>query len=369
MKRREGRSIPISRRGFLAGLGTTSVVALVAACSAPAAAPAPPSGPTAAPQATAPQPTAAPVVAQARKTVRAAWVAKTAGQMQWLLAQDAGLFPKYGVDVDLKYINGSTVAVPALLAGDVDTVAMAGSAVVSARAAGSDILMVAGFQETAIFRVVAVASIARMDDLKGKTVAVTGVGSNDYFAWQTIIKQLGWGPNDVTAVAASTVDGQVAMLQRGDVQAIAVSPPNNVIAEKLAGAHEVLDTATLGVPEQNLGMTVTRAYFERNRDACLGILKATVEATRRYRDDPAFAKQVLRKYLGYEDPAVIDAGYEAYVPIFPEEPYPSAPGFQKVIDEIATKSPNAANLKPADCMDTSLVDELKSSGFIKQIFS
>ena len=373
----------ISRRRWLrASIAYTGLI--VVGCSQTAPPPAPTAAPAARPT-SAPAPTGAaqPIAAPAKPTaapttaptavakhlkVRLAWVAKTTGQMQWLVAQEGGYFAKYGLDSDLQYINGSTAAVPALLAGDVDQVAMAGSATVSAQAAGSDIIMVAGFQNESIFRIVAVPSIAKIEDMKGKTVAVTGVGSNDYFIWQTIIRRQGWTQDDVKLIAATNVDGQVAMLQRGDVQAIAVSPPNNVISEDKAGAHEILDTATLAEPEQNLGMNVTRAYLKNNHDACLAVLKATVEATKRYQDDPAFSKEVIKKYLGFTDPKVIDAGYEAYVNIFPKEPYPSAPGFAKVIEEIATKSPNAAKLKPEQVMDTSLVDELKQSGFFRQIW-
>jgi NitT/TauT family transport system substrate-binding protein len=301
--------------------------------------------------------------------VRAAWVAKTAGQMLWPVAREAGYFSKYGLDVDLQFIATSTVAVPALMAGDVGLAAMAGSAVVSAQAGGSDIVMFAGLQNQPIFRVVAGPSIATLADLKGQTIAVTQIGSNDYFIWQTIARRQGWAPDDVKLVAATGVDGQIALLQKGDVQAIAVSPPNNVVAIKQAGGHEVLNTSTLDEPEQNLGITAVRSYLAANRGLCLAMLKATIEATRRYKEDPAFAKQVIRTYLDVSDPEIVDAGYEAYVPIFPREPYPTRPGFGRIMEEIATQNPRASSLNPDQLMDASLVDELKNSGFVQQVYS
>jgi ABC-type nitrate/sulfonate/bicarbonate transport system substrate-binding protein len=200
-------------------------------------------------------------------------------------------------------------------------------------------------------------------------VAVTQVGSNDFFVWQTIVRRQGWSQDDIKLVAATGVDGQIALLQKGEVQAIAVSPPNNVVAIKQAGGHEVLNTATLDEPEQNLGITALRSYLGANRDVCLAMLKATVEATRRYKEDPAFAKQVIRKYLDVSDPETVDAGYEAYVSIFPREPYPTRPGFQRIMEEIATQNPKASGLSLDRLMDTSLVDELKTSGFIQQVYS
>src|SRR5207302_11334734 len=97
--------------------------------------------------------------------VKAAWVAKTASQMLWPLAKDAGYFDKYGVSFDLNYINGSSVAVPALFAKDLDVASVAGSAVVGAQAAGQDIVMVAGFLNQAVFRVMAT-DLQSIDDVK-----------------------------------------------------------------------------------------------------------------------------------------------------------------------------------------------------------
>jgi ABC-type nitrate/sulfonate/bicarbonate transport system substrate-binding protein len=72
-------------------------------------------------------------------------VAKTANQMVWPVAKEAGYFDKYGINLHLSYVNGSTTAIAALLAKDLDLASVAGSAIAGAQAAGQDIVMVAGF--------------------------------------------------------------------------------------------------------------------------------------------------------------------------------------------------------------------------------
>ena len=52
-------------------------------------------------------------------------------------------------------------------------------------------------------------------------------------------------------------------------QVIAISPPNDVLAEDI-GAHLILDTITLHEPEQNNGIAVSRRYLTEHRDAVLG---------------------------------------------------------------------------------------------------
>jgi hypothetical protein len=41
----------------------------------------------------------------------------------------------------------------------------------------------------------------------------------------------GWKDDDLTFLPRNTVQGQVALLQRGDAQAMMVSPPNDVLGE------------------------------------------------------------------------------------------------------------------------------------------
>src|SRR5579864_8323637 len=112
----------------------------------------------------------APTRVQQTTNVRAAWVAKTANQMVWPLAKDAGYFDKYGINFDLSYVNGSTTAIAALLAKDLDVASVAGSAIVGAQAAGQDLIMVAGFLNEAVFRILGMDDVKSIDDVKGKSV-------------------------------------------------------------------------------------------------------------------------------------------------------------------------------------------------------
>ncbi|HLH26806.1 MAG TPA: ABC transporter substrate-binding protein [Chloroflexota bacterium] len=299
--------------------------------------------------------------------VRGAWVAETANQMIWPVAKDAGYFDKYGVDFDLSYVSGSLTSVAAIVGGDLDMTNVAGSAVVSAQAEGTDLVMVAGFLNQAIFRVMATPDIQRLEDLKGKTIAVTRVGNADYFAWQTILEHLGWSMDDVRFVAAQNAPGQVALLSNGGAQAIAVSPPNDVLAEQI-GAHQVLDTVTLHEPEQNNGIAVTRQYLNEHRDAVKRVIQASIEAMARWKQDPTFVKGVIKKYLQQDQQRFIDVGYEAYAPVWPEAPYPTREGMLKVIQQVATQNPKAAGLNVDQMIDTSLVKELEDSGFIRQVY-
>ena len=214
----------ISRRTFLRSTAAFGGLAVISACAGPSATPsAAPSGSAAVPTAT-PKPIA----------VKGAWVAMTANQMIWPIAVEAGYFKKYGIDLDLSYINGSSTAVPALINGDIGITTVAGSAVVSAQAGGQDLVMIAGFLNKAVWKVMAGPGITSIDQVRGKTIAVTRIGNADYFAWQTIAARQGWKSDELKFVSANDVPGQITFLKTGNAQVIAVSPPNNALAATLS---------------------------------------------------------------------------------------------------------------------------------------
>src|SRR6266498_3318644 len=105
------------------------------------------------------------------------------------VGKDAGLYQKYGADMELLYIGSSTKAVQALLGGDIDIVYSAAGAVVDANVAGADLVMI-GCQydqgQTSFFTTPAVASIG---GLKGKALGVTRFGSFSDFVARHVLKK------------------------------------------------------------------------------------------------------------------------------------------------------------------------------------
>jgi NitT/TauT family transport system substrate-binding protein len=372
----------ISRRAFI-GEGLSFAVLLLAGCGSGAAAPAS-LAPSAKPAGSSPA-SAAPSTASAKpaasaapspkpsapgsaNAVKAAWVAITSNQLIWPLAVEAGYFDKYGVNFSLQYVQGSLTAVQAMQAGDLQMVSVAGSAVVGALAAGTEAIMTAGFLNYMVWRIMGVASITSVDQLKDQTVAISKVGNADQFAWYILASHQGWKPTDFKYAPAGNPPGEIALMSRGDAVAAAFSPPQDVSAKEKANAHLLVDEAQFHIPSQQTGMVLMKSYLAQNRQTALNVLKASVEAIHRWKTDAAFAKQVIQKYLKETDPTYVDEGYSAYAPLWPQEPYPSRDGFAEVIKEVATQNPKAGSVTPDQCIDNSLVQELVDSGFIKQIY-
>jgi NitT/TauT family transport system substrate-binding protein len=390
----------LSRRALLGASITTAVAAALAACgqsaapsspivvNQPPSAPPKPSGPpsgaasgkpsaaasAAARPAGSGSPAASPAAsakpsAQANTgVVKLAWVSLAGNQLPWPLAKEAGYFDKYGVNVDLSYVQGSAIVGPALLANEVNLAWTGGQVVVPARAVKQDMIMVAGFQPYAKWMIMVKPEIKAIEDLKGKTVAVGKIGQADYFGWVYFAEKQGWKAEDLKYANGNDEPGKQALLASGTALGVVASPPADIVAQR-AGAHLLWDSEPEKIPLQQVGIVGTGAWLAQNRAAATSIIKATIEAVHRWKTDPAYARGLFGKYLKEDDPAVIESGYSYLARILPDTPYPSKEGFAEQIREVSSVTPEAKNVTPDECFDNSYVKELEDSGFIKQVFA
>jgi ABC-type nitrate/sulfonate/bicarbonate transport system substrate-binding protein len=362
----------VSRRAFL-GTMVGCAGALLAACGQAApvspsgnASAAKPAGSAAASSAgSAAKPAASPAASgAARLSTSGAFVALSASQMLLPLAKEAGYFDKYGLNFDLKYIAGSTTAIAAMVAGDVNFLNLGGTTVVNAVAGGAELSIVAVFLNKIMFRVMAMPEVMGGGSIMGKTVPMTRAGSTDFLAWQLIKAAQGWTDADLKLVPANDTKGQLSMLESGNAVAAALSPPNDLQAQRI-GAHLITNVDEEG--EKNT-IAVPKKYAAEHRPEVLATLKGAIEAASRLKSDAAYSTQVMQKYLKENDQSVLQAGWQAQQPLWEERPYPNVPSFSQVIDEAALQNPKARNVTMADLLDPSFVKELDDSGFIRGIY-
>jgi hypothetical protein len=84
--------------------------------------------------------------------------------------------------------------------------------------------------------------------------------------------------------------------------------------------------------------------------------------------NPISIRMVLAKKLRSDDQDGLERAYQAYSVIFREAPYPYVEGVKTFIDDLALTNPKAANVDLSKYVDMSFVQELESSGFIKQLY-
>src|SRR5215468_5964136 len=95
------------------------------------------------------------------------------------VAQEASLFTKHGVNVDVKYL-AATTAVQGMVGGG-EEVGLVGNQGIDAKLEGADLIYVASGLPTFVFQVYGRPEVKSVADLKGKVVALTQpAASTDY---------------------------------------------------------------------------------------------------------------------------------------------------------------------------------------------
>src|SRR5512136_1939077 len=72
------------------------------------------------------------------------YVSLSSNQTPVWVAKEEGFYKRFGLDVDFVLIEGGTRGAQALISGDLPMIGMAGQPVISARARGSDLILVGG---------------------------------------------------------------------------------------------------------------------------------------------------------------------------------------------------------------------------------
>ena len=65
----------------------------------------------------------------------------------------------------------------------------------------------------------------------------------------------------------------------------------------------------------------------------------------------------------------LERAYNSLKMILPETPAPTPDGVKILLDDLSAKNPKAAAANPRDFVDTSFVEEMEKSGFIKQLYA
>jgi ABC-type nitrate/sulfonate/bicarbonate transport system substrate-binding protein len=285
------------------------------------------------------------------------------------ITHERGFFRKYGLDVQLVFIESGSTTAQSLISKDVTLAQMAGAGVIQSRLRGSDVLMIAGVINTLTFKFYVDKSIKQPDQLKGKTLAVTRYGSSTDFALRYALERYGIAPDkDVTILQASNMPAIVASLESGKVQGAMLSAPFTLKA-KTMGFHMMADLQMLGLEYQHTGLATTQALIRTRPDLVRNAMRAYVEGIHYYKTHRTESLAVLAKYLKTNDPDDLTEVYEDVgLNLTAEKPYPTLRGIGIMLRELAATNPKATAARPEDFVDLTFIKELDGSGFIDRLY-
>jgi NitT/TauT family transport system substrate-binding protein len=303
--------------------------------------------------------------AQELKRIKIGYPAVSYNQVHIWVAKDAGLFKKQGLDAEAIFFRGGQMATQALVAGDPPIVNI--GTVVQAGLQGHDVVLIASSESAYNYSVVARPGVAKMEQLKGKSLGVSGFGSASHNAALILFKKFNLEPNrDVAVVVAGPTMERLAAVDAGRIDATILTPSEMPRARK-QGLVEVYDMLDLGIEVQGNGFATSRSFIRANREIALSALKGYVEALFYISRNREETRRITAKYMRTTDPEVLDATYDWFVKRVSKRPYPTLKGIQYLLDEVASKLPNAKSAKPEQFVDLSLLQQLEREGFFTEM--
>ena len=289
------------------------------------------------------------------------------GNIIIFFSKEAKIYEKYGLDVDPVAVAGSGIASKALISGSVLISPIATPTVISAVLAGSDMVILAHTMPGVIQSLVVRSDIKRSEDLRGKTVGVTTFGSLTDFLVKYLARQRGLNPDkDFALLQIGTDSDRFLALQQGKIHGATLSHPNYIFAQR-AGFHVLWDFfKEVDYPWSEIA--TTRTQIKQDRDLVMRYMRAHLEGIARFKQEPDLAKKVIKKMLRLEDDPLAQESWELFAKHRIPAPYPNIKGMKTSYEYVAVTRPEVYKHKPEEFIDSSFVEELDKSGFIKKLY-
>jgi len=283
------------------------------------------------------------------------------------VAKDAGIFKKYGLDLELIFINGSTRGIQSLIAGDLDFTGAVGTSAINGKLAGGDIYIIYSMVNTLPYYVVGKPDIKSPEDLKGRSAATHIPGTSADFALRLALRRFGIKYKDIKAVTVGGTSARIAAVMSGQLDFTIVTEPGKIRGEK-AGLKTILDMAKLDIPFQFTCTVTTGRMIREYPDKVLRMAKAMAEAVYYYKNHREEVLGIMKKYTRGQKRSVLEGAYKAYDELYVEDTHPTLEGLQNTLDVQAEFDPKAAGAKAEDFVDLRFVNELKKTGFIDKLY-
>lgn len=307
--------------------------------------------------------------ARAQEKIRLSHSALETSNSVWFLAQDRGFYKKHGLDADLLFIQSTTTSVSSLLAGDVHVANASGGAVASAVVAGADLVMVACYLNSLPYELVVNEAIKSAEDLKGKSIGISRLGSASDVAARVLIRGLGLEPDkQVPIIQVGGSSERAAAFRAGRIAGFP-SPPGIIHLTKGMPFRVLISTADFQKRFEfpYICATTTRNYLARQRETVKKVIMAHIEAVHFVKTRKDESKKIMAKYARTTNEDYLEAAYTASAKLYDAVPLVTRPGTEVQIKEAAGRKPGA-QLRFEDMVDESIVRELEKSGFIDKVY-
>jgi ABC-type nitrate/sulfonate/bicarbonate transport system substrate-binding protein len=277
------------------------------------------------------------------------------------IAQDQGLFKKYGLNTEVRNIQPPT-DVQTVVNGE-SPIGIDGSLGINAIASGAPITFIAVPGPIFTQSIFAQPSINSLQDLVGKAVGVTSRGGSSDNALHTVLAKSNIDASKLNIVYLRDDSAILAALQGGSVQAAILTSPNTLRAKQV-GLKELVYTPDMQLRTVNNGIIANKTYAKDHPEVIENFLKGFMEGLKVAKTDPAATKAAIGKWAKIEDQSLLDESYKTVVGMWNVYPLSTDASFQNVMD--LSSEQNVKSHKPSDFYDNSYLEKLQD--FVKTLY-
>ncbi len=296
--------------------------------------------------------------------------ARTMSQAMPWIAQEAGLFRKYDLDFQLVYISSAPIVTAAILGGDAQVAISGGEAIVRAFAQGAtDLVFIGSAKNTLTHSILAKPDIKRPEDLKGKKLGVSRLGSNSHYFVIQALRKNGMEPADVNFIQTGGQVENLAALLSGNVDAATMTGPSGGTRAAAQGFRYVVYGPDLHIPFAAATLITRRSVLNARSPAIEKFVRATAEAMKILFLDKDLTYKVLAKQLRINDRKLLDAAYDEEIKVMEQRLEFKNEAFQAIIDETGRVDARAKKIKPQDLVDRRFLDAMNKSGFFEKLWA
>jgi NitT/TauT family transport system substrate-binding protein len=225
--------------------------------------------------------------------------------MPVLVAQDLGLFKKYGVTVKTVALDGGVKVFRAMLAGNLDMGQVPGTVTAVAISKGSKVKGILGtlykFEASMVVR----GDIKTMADLKGKRIGIQQPGGFADILSKSVLRVAKIDQKEVNFVSIATEDVPALVANQVDTAILHVEQ-EMLARQKAPSLHAIARMWELQPKQMYTYFAVKDETIKAKPAALQGFVTAIIEATRIMYTDRAKVMPIIVKHSGYPEKVVAD---------------------------------------------------------------
>jgi len=286
------------------------------------------------------------------------------------LAQEQGIFSKYGLDPKIVLVRAAATLVATLVSGEMDVGYTGGTSVLGAAGQGSYLKILSSISNTLTHTLVAHPSLKRAEELRGKRFGIQNPGGTTWINTILALEHIGLDYKrdniNLLPIGDSVLVGQA--LEGGRVDA-AVLDGALVRRLRSKGFAIVTELQPAKIPLLSQAIVVSPEFLQKRADIAEKLLMTLVESLA-YSMAPAnkavVIKTMMRRFQ-INDPAVAEEGYQDYLAGVERRPIPMVEGMHNIRRLLATLNPKIASVKVEDLIDSRVIRKLEENGFVDKI--